>query len=112
MVIGLAFHHWLVPLLLPFYLVLLAATGAGYYTRLLNETVVKPDKVAGLTWARTCPKPLFSFFLYEIMARQRVTYLLTKVVSVASGAWLSQTPVLTGGWRACLRSAGPSGTSY
>jgi hypothetical protein len=88
MVIGLAFHHWLVPLLLPFYLVLLAATGAGYYTRLLNETVVKPDKVAGLAWARTWPKPLFSFFLYEIMAIQRVTYLLTKVASVASGALL------------------------
>lgn len=88
MVIGLAFHHWLVPLLLPVYLVSLAAAGAGYYTRLLNETLVKPDKVAGLAWAHPWPKPLFSLFLYEIMAKQRVTYLLTKVASVASGTLL------------------------
>lgn len=88
MVIGIAFHHWLVPLLLPVYLSLLAATGAGYYTRLLNDTVVKPDKLAGLTYARNWPKPLFSWFLYEIIAKKRIVYLLTKVASGASIALL------------------------
>jgi hypothetical protein len=74
--------------LLPVYLLLLIATGAGYYTRLLNNAVVKPDKQAGLTWARNWPKPLFSLFLYEIIATKRVTYLLTKVASAASIALL------------------------
>jgi hypothetical protein len=88
MVVGLAFHHWLVPALLPLYLLLLAGTGAGYYTRLLNSTVVKPDKLAGLTWARHWPKPLFSLFIYEIIAKRRVSYLLTKLASAAGIALL------------------------
>jgi hypothetical protein len=88
MVIGLAFHHWLVPMLLPVYLGLLTGTGAYYHTCLLNDTVVKPDKLAGLAWARNWPKPLFSLFLYEVIAQKRVTYLLTKLASVASIALL------------------------
>lgn len=84
MVVGVIFHHWLVPVFLPVYLLLLTVTGAGYYTRLLNDTVVKPDKLAGLTWARNWPKPLFSLFLYEIITKRRVTYLITKVASAAS----------------------------
>ena len=88
MVIGVFFHHWLVPLLLPGYLLGLTVLGAGYYTRLLNDTVVKPDKFAGLTWARHWPKPLFSLFLYEIIAQKRVTYFITKGASAASIALL------------------------
>ena len=88
MVIGVVFHHWLVPVLLPGYLLLLTVIGAGYYTRLLNDTVVKPNKFVGLTWVRNWPKPLFSLFLYEIIAKKRVTYFITKVASVASIALL------------------------
>ncbi|MGI4763052.1 MAG: hypothetical protein ACRYF0_20230 [Janthinobacterium lividum] len=87
-VVGFFFHHWLVPVLLPAYLLLLTLAGAGYYTRLLNDTVVKPDKLAGLTWARSWPKPLFSLFLYEIIAKKRVLFLLTKLASGASIALL------------------------
>ena len=88
MVVGIIFHHWLVPMLLPVYLLLLTATGACYYTRLLNNIVVKSDKRAGLTWARNWPKPLFSLFLYEIIATKRLTYLITKGASAASIALL------------------------
>ena len=88
MVIGVFFHHWLVPLLLPGYLLGLTVVGAAYYTRLLNDTVVKPDKFAGLTWARHWPKPLFSLFLYEIIAHKRATYFITKGASAASIALL------------------------
>jgi hypothetical protein len=86
--VGLAFHHWLVPALLPAYLVLLAGLGACYYTRLLNSLAVRPAERAGLTWARRWPKPLFSLFGYEIIARKRVPYLLTKLASAASIALL------------------------
>ena len=88
MAVGFIFHHWLVPVLLPVYLLLLTVTGACYYTRLLNRTVVKPDKVAGLTWATNWPKPLFSLFLYEVILKKRVTYLITKLTSAASIALL------------------------
>lgn len=88
MVIGVFFHHWVVPLLLPGYLLGLTVIGAAYYTQLLNDTVVKPDKFAGLTWARHWPKPLFSLFLYEIIARKRITYFITKGASAASIALL------------------------
>jgi hypothetical protein len=88
MVVGVIFHFWLVPLLLPAYLLLLTGAGAYYYTHLLNNTVVKPDKVASLAWARRWPKPLFSLFLYEIISRRRLTYAVTKAVSAASIALL------------------------
>jgi hypothetical protein len=88
MVIGLYFHHWLVPALLPVYLVLLTAAGAVYYTRLLHHTAVPPDKFAGLMGLRRWPKPLFSLFLYEIIATKRVSYLLAKLASAASIALL------------------------
>ena len=84
MVIGFIFHHWLVPVLLPGYLLLLTGAGAGYYTRLLNDTTAKPAAGARLPWVRKWPKPLFSLFLYEVLAKKRVTYLLTKVASAGS----------------------------
>jgi hypothetical protein len=88
MVIGFRFHHWLVPLLLPVYLLLLTLIGAVYYTRLLNATVVKPDQVVRLTWARHWPKPLFSLYLYEIISQKRLLFLITKLASAASTAVL------------------------
>lgn len=87
-VVGLLFHHWLVPLLLPGYLLLLAVGAAAYYAHLLNDTTVRPDKVAGLGWARRWPKPMFSWFLYEVIARKRLSYLLAKLASAASIAGL------------------------
>lgn len=88
MVIGVVFHHWLVPVLLPGYLVLLTVLGAGYYTQLLNDTGVKPAKLATLPWARTWSKPFFSLFIYEVIAHKRLPYLLTKLASMGSAALL------------------------
>lgn len=87
-VVGLLFHHWRVPLLLPGYLLLLLLGGAAYYTHLLNDTTVRPDRVAGLGWARRWPKPVFSWFLYEVIAHRRVSYLLAKLASAACIAGL------------------------
>lgn len=88
MVVGVIFHHWLVPVLLPVYLLLLTLTGACWYTHLLNTAVIKPEKLAGLSWTRNWPKPLFSLFLYEIIAKKRVTYLITKTASAVTIALL------------------------
>jgi hypothetical protein len=88
MVVGFVFHHWLVPVLLPGYLLLLALAGAGYYTHLLNDTVSQPTKAAKLGRLRSWPKPLFSLFLYEVLASKRFTLLLTKAASAATIALL------------------------
>ncbi|RZK47772.1 MAG: hypothetical protein EOO59_17435, partial [Hymenobacter sp.] len=84
MVVGFIFHYWLVPALLPAYLLLLAVAGATYYTRLLNDTAAQPAEAARLTWARHWPKPLFSWFLYEVLAKKRLAYAITKLASAAS----------------------------
>lgn len=84
MVVGLVFNYWLVPVLLPLFLLLLAVAGAGYYTHLLNGAVSQPDKAVELGWLRNWPKPLFSLFLYEVLAHKRLTLLITKVVSMAT----------------------------
>lgn len=88
MVVGLVFNYWLVPVLLPPFLLLLAVAGAGYYTRLLNDAVNQPDKVVRLGWLRGWPKPLFSLFLYEVIVHKRLTLLITKAVSVITIALL------------------------
>lgn len=87
LLIGVAFGYWLVPLLIPFYLLALTFSSAWYYTRLLNTTV-GPATVDHLGWLRRWPKPLFSLFLYEVMVNKRLTYAMTKGVSFASIAFL------------------------
>ncbi len=82
MLVGLAFGYWLVPLLIPVYLLGLNMVSAAYYTRLLNNTAVGPDKTSHLPWLRRWPKPFFSLFLYEIIARKRIAYGITKVLSL------------------------------
>ncbi len=88
MVVGLVFNYWLVPVLLPPFLLLLAVAGAAYYTHLLNDAVSQPAKASRLGWLRNWPKPFFSLFLYEVLARKRLTLLLTKAASAATIALL------------------------
>jgi hypothetical protein len=88
MLVGVAFGYWLIPLLLPVYLLVLLVGSGVYYTRLLNDTVAEPRPADGIAWLRRWPKPLFSLFLYELLDKKRVPYAVTKAVSLASGALL------------------------
>lgn len=88
MIVGFIFRYWLVPLLLPGYLLLLTAAGAHYYAHLLNDALLRPAGLPRLAWLRAWPKPLFSWFLYEVISKKRVTYLITKLASAASVALL------------------------
>ncbi|MFD2786410.1 hypothetical protein [Hymenobacter rubripertinctus] len=82
LLVGLAFGYWLVPLLIPVYLLGLLGASALYYTHLLNNTAAGPDQASRLPWLRRWPKPFFSLFLYEIVARKRLAYGITKALSV------------------------------
>jgi len=85
MLIGVVYGYWLIPLLIPVYLLALTVWSAAYYTRLLNEHLLVPPALTDrLTGLRGWPKPLFSLFLYELLVHQRVPFALTKVVSLTS----------------------------
>ena len=84
MIIGFTFGHWVIPLLIPIYLLALILYSGAYYTRLINATVVQPVNVARFAWLRSWPKPLFSLFLYEVISKKRVTYAITKLASSIS----------------------------
>ncbi len=84
MIIGFTFGHWIIPLLIPVYLLALILYSGAYYTRLINATVVQPVNVARFAWLRSWPKPLFSLFLYEVISKKRVTYAITKLASSIS----------------------------
>jgi hypothetical protein len=84
MLVGLAFGYWLIPLLLPVYLLVLLVSSGAYYTRLLNNMMAESIQVNRLAWLRRWPKPLFSLFLYELFDKKRVPYAVTKALSLAS----------------------------
>ena len=84
MLIGFTFGHWLIPLLIPIYLVGLIGSGAGYYTYLLNRTTIESAKTDRIGWLSHWPKPFFSLFLYDLVATKRISYIITKVASLLS----------------------------
>ncbi|MCK8495201.1 hypothetical protein M0L20_25240 [Spirosoma sp. RP8] len=84
MIIGFAYGHWIIPGLIPFYLAALIVGNAFFYTHLITSTVsntVDNNRLLGL---RNWPKPLFSLFVYEVIHKKRVTYLVTKCISAIS----------------------------
>lgn len=83
-IIGITFGYWVVPLLIPVYLLALILISAVYYTRLINTTVSPPGRIKRSNWLRSWPKPLFSLFLYELIDKKRVPYLITKLLSLVS----------------------------
>ncbi|GAB3898771.1 hypothetical protein [Spirosoma agri] len=84
LIIGFAFGHWVIPSVIPIYLLTLIAYSAWYYTRLINTPLGEPATAGKLTWLQRWPKPFFSLFLYEIISKKRVPYVLTKVASAIS----------------------------
>ena len=82
--IGFVFGHWVVPLLIPSYLLLLNFSNASYYTKLLNNVVSTPDRLVELNWLKKMPKPISTLFLYEIIVNKRVAYIIAKLASLVS----------------------------
>ncbi|WP_157530911.1 hypothetical protein [Hymenobacter norwichensis] len=89
MFVGVAFGYWLIPFLLPVYMLALLIGSGVYYTRLLNNTTAaEPFQADRLAWLRRWPKPLFSLFLYELLDKKRLPYTVTKALSLSSIALL------------------------
>lgn len=82
-VIGVIFGYWLNPFLIIISLIGLNIYGAYRYTATINNVLAKPVKLINMSWLKNWPKPFFSLFLYEIVARKRLAYFITKLASLA-----------------------------
>lgn len=85
--VGFVYDYYLTPFIVMGYIFMLILLSAGIYTIRVNQLQeVKPGFVLQLT--RYWVKPSFSLFLYHIADQLKLTYLVTKVMSVLSIASL------------------------
>ncbi|GAA3933578.1 hypothetical protein GO495_17285 [Chitinophaga oryziterrae] len=73
--IGLMWHHYVLPLVIFSYLLLLTTISALIYVRLANRFADTPHAtVIPGRWK----KPLFSLFIYHVFDKRKLTYLISK----------------------------------
>ncbi|WP_139255284.1 hypothetical protein [Hymenobacter psychrophilus] len=82
-IVGVVFGYWLTPFLIIIYLTGIITYGAYHYTTSVSKVLAESFETGNITWLGNWHKPLFSLFLYEIVARKRFAYLVTKLVSFA-----------------------------
>jgi len=80
-VTGIIFNYYLIPLIIPIYLLFLISGSAFYYVRFINDLNEKKTKSYDLDWIKNWPKPFFSLFFYQIIYRSKLTYGITKITS-------------------------------
>lgn len=83
-IVGFAFGYWIIPLLIPLYLLALILFGASYYTRQINETSIESIKSVKYISLKNWPKPIFSLFLFEVATKKRIAFGITKLASAVS----------------------------
>jgi hypothetical protein len=77
--IGLVWHHYVLPVMIFSYLLLLTVTGALIYVQLANRFADTPHTTVLLKLTGRWKKPLFSLFIYHILDKRKLTYVITKV---------------------------------
>jgi len=80
-VIGIIFNYYLIPLIIPIYLLLLISGSAFCYVRFINNLDEKKTKSYDLDLIKNWPKPFFSLFFYQIIYKSKLTYGITKITS-------------------------------
>jgi hypothetical protein len=80
-VVGAVYHYYAVPVLIVLYIVLLSGVSAGVYVQVINRRI-KSNKASWLSrMVRGWNKPFFSLFLYAVMDKLKVAFVVTKLVS-------------------------------
>ncbi|AOM78217.1 hypothetical protein [Pedobacter steynii] len=87
---GIIYGHYLIPALIIIYLLILNAGSALIYLQLMNRMMRKEDSVILNKLTNTWKKPFSILFLYDIIHRKKLTYLITKVLcwAILSGVLL------------------------
>jgi len=80
-VVGAVYHYYLVPVIIVLYIVLLSGVSAGLYAYVINRRIrsQKGSWLSGLV--RGWDKPFFSLFLYAVMDKLKVAFVVTKLLS-------------------------------
>jgi hypothetical protein len=80
-VVGAVYHYYVVPVMIVLYIVLLSGVSAGLYVQVINRRIrsSKGSWVSGLV--RGWDKPFFSLFLYAVMDKLKVAFVVTKLLS-------------------------------
>ncbi len=80
-VVGAVYHYYVVPVLIVLYIVVLSGVSAGVYVYAINRRI-KSNKGSWLSGlVRGWNKPFFSLFLYAVMDKMKVAFVVTKLVS-------------------------------
>lgn len=81
LLIGFNFGHYLIPVLILLYLLILNAVLSLLYVRMVNRLAPVSDKNLFRLLTHTWPKPLFCLYTFQVFNRSKLSYLLTKGIS-------------------------------
>ncbi|WP_339071045.1 hypothetical protein [Chitinophaga sp. 212800008-4] len=80
--IGCIWHHYLFPVIIFLYLLILTTAGAVIYIQQSNRFIDTPSPSSWLLrFTMQWRKPLFSLFIYHILDKKKIVYILTKVAT-------------------------------
>jgi len=80
--IGLIWHHYFLPVIIFCYLVVLTLGSALLYLKLANRFIDTPKTSVPLRLMGHWKKPLFSLFIYYIMDKQKIAFVIAKAVNI------------------------------
>jgi hypothetical protein len=88
--VGIYYHHYITPLIILLYLVLLSWLGAFIYTTLINRQIDGGSQSIILKWSGKWRKPFYSLFIYHVFDKMKVRYVITKGISylIVNGVFL------------------------
>jgi hypothetical protein len=81
LVVGAIYHHYIIPILIFSYLLLLSLVSAVVYTVRVKKISFVNHETALFKIARNLRKPFFSLFLFKIAHELPLTFIITKLVS-------------------------------
>lgn len=81
-IVGIGYHHLLMPLIMLAYILFLPLLGALYMQKLSIQPKSVPAS-ASARLVRSVPKPIFSLLFYLILDRLKLNFIFTKALSAA-----------------------------
>lgn len=89
-VAGAIYGHYLIPVLIVIYLLFLNGISASLYLRLMNRIMRNEESTALNKLTNSWKKPFQILFLYDIIHRKKLAFLITKILcwAILSGVFL------------------------
>jgi hypothetical protein len=83
-------HYWLSALAILLYLIILISCGSLFYVRLTNQLIGGSKQSLLIKLTQSWRKPYFSFYVYHVLDKLKVAYVITKALSylIITGVFL------------------------